>query len=137
MKTHEKLAQMRKDAKLSRRELAEISGFNEHTILAYERNQNPAKYDYIKFCVLYFGYTMDSIQDDAKELEKANEIALTMCRYFDIYPDEIRKFLNFVDDLTIKGLIGKKDKFEKPKPYIVTIELDSGRFYTFLVLYIS
>lgn len=61
MKTHEKLAQMRKDAKLSRRELADISGFNEHTILAYERNQNPASYEYLEFCSLYFGYTQSSI----------------------------------------------------------------------------
>ena len=73
MKTHEKLAKMRKDAKLSRRELAEISGFNEHTILAYERNQNPASNDYVKFCGFYFGYELSSIQDNAKELEKMSE----------------------------------------------------------------
>ncbi|MCI7362461.1 MAG: helix-turn-helix domain-containing protein [Campylobacter sp.] len=73
MKTHEKLAKMRKDTKLSRRELADISGFNEHTILAYERNQNPASNDYVKFCALYFGYELSSIQDNAKELEKMSE----------------------------------------------------------------
>ena len=73
MKTHEKLAKMRKDTKLSRRELADISGFNEHTILAYERNQNPASNDYVKFCALYFGYELTSIQDSAKELEKMSE----------------------------------------------------------------
>ncbi|MCI7586429.1 MAG: helix-turn-helix transcriptional regulator [Campylobacter sp.] len=73
MKTHEKLAKMRKDTKLSRRELADISGFNEHTILAYERNQNPASNDYVKFCALYFGYELSSIQDNTKELEKMSE----------------------------------------------------------------
>ena len=82
MKTHEKLAKMRKDAKLSRRELAEISGFNKHTILAYERNQNPASNDYVKFCAFYFGYELSSIQDSAKELEKMseNEQVIGICR---------------------------------------------------------
>ena len=73
MKTHEKLAQMRKDAKLSRRELAEISGFNEHTILAYERNQNPASNEYLEFCSLYFGYEIKSIENDNLELKKMRE----------------------------------------------------------------
>ena len=73
MKTHEKLVQMRKDAKLSRRELAEISGFNEHTILAYERNQNPASNEYLEFCSLYFGYEIKSIENDNLELKKMRE----------------------------------------------------------------
>ncbi|MCI6340472.1 MAG: helix-turn-helix domain-containing protein [Campylobacter sp.] len=73
MKTHEKLAKMRKDAKLSRRELAEISGFNEHTILAYERNQNPASNEYLEFCSLYFGYEIKSIENDNLELKKMRE----------------------------------------------------------------
>lgn len=73
MKTHEKLAQMRKDAKLSRRELAEISGFNEHTILAYERNQNQASNEYLEFCSLYFGYEIKSIENDNLELKKMRE----------------------------------------------------------------
>ena len=82
MKTHEKLRAMRKEAKLSRRELADISGFNEHTILAYERNQNPASNDYVKFCSLYFGYELSSIQDNAKQLEKMsqNEQVIGICR---------------------------------------------------------
>ena len=84
MKTHEKLAKMRKDAKLSRRELAEISGFNEHTILAYERNQNPASNDYVKFCAFYFGYEPHSIQDSAKELEKMSENEQTLGIYKEI-----------------------------------------------------
>lgn len=73
MKTHEKLAQMRKDAKLSRRELADISGFNEHTILAYERGQNPASNEYLEFCSLYFGYEIKSIENDNLELKKMRE----------------------------------------------------------------
>ena len=73
MKPHEKLSQMRKDAKLSRRELAEISGFNEHTILAYERNQNPASNEYLEFCSLYFGYEIKSIENDNLELKKMRE----------------------------------------------------------------
>ncbi|MDY6188734.1 MAG: helix-turn-helix transcriptional regulator [Campylobacter sp.] len=82
MKTHEKLAKMRKDAKLSRRELAEISGFSEHTIVHYERGGNPPSNDYVKFCALYFGYELSSIQDNAKELEKMseNEQVIGICR---------------------------------------------------------
>ena len=50
MKTHEKLAKMRKDAKLSRRELAEISGFNIATFSVrgnciYELIKAPKEYE--------------------------------------------------------------------------------------------
>lgn len=89
MKTHEKLAKMRKDAKLSRRELAEISGFNEHTILAYERNQNPASNDYVKFCAFYFGYKIESVRDSAKELEKMSILKQTFIIYQAIEYDEL------------------------------------------------
>ena len=73
MKTHEKLAKMRKDAKLSRRELADISGFNERTILAFETDERQPSFKYLQFCSLYFGYEPESIQDNAKELEKMSE----------------------------------------------------------------
>lgn len=82
MKTHEKLAKMRKDAKLSRRELAEISGFNKRTILAFETGERQPSFKYLQFCALYFGYELSSIQDSAKELEKMseNEQVIGICR---------------------------------------------------------
>ena len=96
MKTHEKLAKMRKDAKLSRRELAEISGFNEHTILAYERNQNPASNDYVKFCAFYFGYKIESVRDSAKELEKMSENEQVLRIYKEIKELDIIDFYFFL-----------------------------------------
>ena len=84
MKTHEKLAQMRKDAKLSRRELAEISGFNKRTILAFETGERQPNFKYLQFCSLYFGYEPESIQDNAKELEKMSENEQTLGIYKEI-----------------------------------------------------
>lgn len=81
MKTHEKLRAMRKEAKLSLHKLALISGFNENTIKGYETIASISS-DYVYFCSLYFGYKFDSIQDNAKELEKMseNEQVLGICR---------------------------------------------------------
>ena len=73
MKTYEKLKAMRVEAKLSRKALAEISGFNERTILAFETDERQPTFKYLQFCALYFGYELDSIQDSAKELEKMSE----------------------------------------------------------------
>ena len=109
MKTHEKLAKMRKDAKLSRRELAEISGFNEHTILAYERNQNPASNDYVKFCAFYFGYKIESVRDSAKggilkilENGVANPADYTPSKYAE-----------FVKLQSIRGKLEKSKQYSK------------------------
>ena len=55
-KTIEKI---RKDNKLSRRELAELSGFKERTILSYERGENQISSEYLKFICLYFGFCSD------------------------------------------------------------------------------
>ena len=65
-----KLETMRKEAKLSRHKLAEISGFNEHTIKAYETTDTPPSKDYIRFCSIYFGYEIISIKATGKELVK-------------------------------------------------------------------
>ena len=84
MKTHEKLRAIRKEAKLSRRELAEISGFNKRTILAFETGERQPSYKYLQFCALYFGYELSSIQDSAKELEKMSENEQTLGIYKEI-----------------------------------------------------
>lgn len=77
-----KLTSMRINAKLSRRKLAEISGFNEHTIKAYEITQTPPSRDYVEFCSLYFGYTLESIIDSTKkQLEKMDNYELQSQRY--------------------------------------------------------
>ena len=73
METYEKIKAMRVEAKLSRKALADISGFNERTILAFETDERQPSYKYLQFCALYFGYEPESIQDNAKELEKMSE----------------------------------------------------------------
>lgn len=74
MESHEKLKYLRYEiGKMSRKELARISGFKERTILAYETAESTAKSDYLEFCSLYFGYELESIKDNTKELKKMSE----------------------------------------------------------------
>lgn len=72
MKTSEKLKTLRTNAKLSRKELAEISGFKERTILAFEMDEREPNYKYLEFCALYFGYELDSITTEFDYSTKAN-----------------------------------------------------------------
>ncbi|MCI7075982.1 MAG: helix-turn-helix domain-containing protein [Campylobacter sp.] len=122
MKTHEKLRAMRKEAKLSRRELAEISGFNEHTILAYERNQNPPSNDYVKFCALYFGYELSSIQDSAKELEKMSENEQVLGIYKEIENCDFNGILENCDINTNDYTPSKYAEFVKLQSIMAKLE---------------
>lgn len=56
-----KLEEIRKEHKLSRKGLEEISGFKARTIESYERGQNPPSKEYIEFICLFFGYSIDFI----------------------------------------------------------------------------
>jgi len=57
--THEILMEIRKENKLSRKALSFLSGFNENTILAYERNMRKPSKEYIRFMSLYFDVSED------------------------------------------------------------------------------
>lgn len=94
-----KLETMRKEAKLSRHKLAEISGFNEHTIKAYETTDTPPSNEYIRFCSIYFGYEIISIKATENELIKMRPAEQTL-RIF----GAISKYSNY----QILSLIDKK-----------------------------
>lgn len=68
-----KLEFIRKSEKLTRRALSELSGFNERTILSYERAERTPSDDYITFISAYFGYDKNSILDNNMELKKLSE----------------------------------------------------------------
>ncbi|MDD7600227.1 MAG: hypothetical protein SPJ69_05570 [Campylobacter sp.] len=94
-RVREKLRAMRKEAKLSLHKLALISGFNENTIKGYETIASISS-NYVYFCSFYFGYTMDSIQDDTKELEKMSQNEQTLRIYKEIKELDIIDFYFFL-----------------------------------------
>ncbi|MDY3776428.1 MAG: helix-turn-helix transcriptional regulator [Campylobacter sp.] len=96
METYEKIKAMRVEAKLSRKALADISGFNERTILAFETDERQPSYKYLQFCALYFGYEPESIQDNAKELEKMSENEQVLRIYKDLNSLNIVDFAELV-----------------------------------------
>lgn len=102
----EKLEKIRKERKLSRRGLHDISGFKEPTIVSYEKGINQPSNEYLDFVSLYFGYTKDSILDDkTPKLEKMDKIVNTLLMYQSIFnytDDKMQKLLKgalFVTDM--------------------------------------
>jgi len=68
---NEIITHIRKEHKLSRKALEELSGFKARTIESYERGQNPPSKEYIEFISLYFGYKKEYIEgkiDDRSDI---------------------------------------------------------------------
>nr|WP_314398246.1 helix-turn-helix transcriptional regulator [uncultured Campylobacter sp.] len=86
-KTIEKI---RKDNKLSRRELAELSGFKERTILSYERGENQISSEYLKFICLYFGFCSDL----STELNKIIRVILMYQEIYNYSDETMARLLN-------------------------------------------
>lgn len=62
-----RLEEIRRENKLSRKDIEEISGFNHLTIGGYERgNRTPSK-EYIEFISLYFGYKKEYIEGKSED----------------------------------------------------------------------
>ncbi len=59
---NQRLEDIRKKHKLTRKCLEFISGFKERTIGSYERGEREVSKEYIEFISLYFGYTEDYIR---------------------------------------------------------------------------
>ena len=98
----EKLEKIRKERKISRRELHDISGFKEPTIVSYEKGINQPSNEYLDFISLYFGYTKDSILDNkTPKLVKMDKMVNTLLMYQSIfnYTDEkMAELLGYADD---------------------------------------
>ena len=85
-----RLEEIRRKNKLSRKDIEEISGFNNLTIGGYERgNRTPSK-EYIEFISLFFGYKKEYIEGKEVAQKELNEEIATIFRYQRIfnYDDE-------------------------------------------------
>lgn len=83
-----RLEEIRKEHKLSRKGLEEISGFKARTIESYEKGQNQPSREYIEFISLYFGYTEDYIKGLIAD-ELIEDIIIYNKETFDISNDDI------------------------------------------------
>lgn len=57
-----RLEEIRKEHKLTRKDIENISGFKARTVESYERGQNKPSVEYIEFISLYFGYKKEYIE---------------------------------------------------------------------------
>ncbi len=89
-----RLEEIRKENKLSRKAMEELSGFKASTIESYERGVRKPSDKYIEFISLYFGYTENYIKgliDNANELieehirENEDIFGYSKDENFDIY----------------------------------------------------
>lgn len=94
---NQKLEKIRKNAKLSRRALSNISGFNERTILSYEKAENPASDRYLEFVSLYFGYTKESILNDKSDLIKLDKFVNCLLMYQSIFNYDDNKMAELLE----------------------------------------
>lgn len=112
----QKLEKIRKNAKLSRRALSDISGFNERTILSYERAERLPNDRYLEFVSLYFGYTKESILNDKSDLIKLDKFVNCLLMYQSIF--------NY-DDNKMAELLELQNKDDYKQRYIKS---DIGNF---------
>lgn len=88
---NKKLEQIRRERKLTRKDLENISGFKERTIGSYERGENYPSKEYLDFISLYFGYTKDSILDEKSDIAKLDNFTNTILMYKSIYNETDEK----------------------------------------------
>ncbi|MCZ6133635.1 helix-turn-helix transcriptional regulator [Campylobacter ureolyticus] len=93
----QKLEKIRKNAKLSRRALSDISGFNERTILSYERAERLPSDRYLEFVSLYFGYTKESILNDKSDLVKLDKFVNCLLMYQSIFNYDDNKMAELLE----------------------------------------
>jgi len=88
---HEILMNIRKENKYTRKALSFLSGFNENTILAYERNMRKPSKEYIKFMSLYFDVREDYINGISEDKKPLNDLYRVFEMYKEIYPQNASK----------------------------------------------
>lgn len=130
----EKLEKIRKERKISRRELHDISGFKEPTIVSYEKGINQPSNEYLDFISLYFGYTKDSIlNNNSDKLVKMDKTVNTLLMYQSIfnYTDEkMQKLLK--DALFIVDTDSFNEKENRFNPKKVTYkDFKKGNFWLY------
>lgn len=87
---YEILLNIRKDSKLSRKKLSDLSGFKEPTIVSYEKGLRRVSDKYITFISLYFNVSEDFIKGNIEMKLIYDPVKRVLLMYKDIY--------NFNDD---------------------------------------
>ena len=87
---YEILLNIRKDNKLSRKKLSDLSGFKEPTIVSYEKGLRRVSDKYITFISLYFNVSEDFIRGNIEMKLVYDPLKRVLLMYKDIY--------NFNDD---------------------------------------
>ena len=87
------LVEVRKQKKLTRKKISELSGFNERTIASYERGERTLSEEYINFIEDYFNIDIKEIIEDRVHLkyydtfETSVGYALIKNKYKKVFPD--------------------------------------------------
>ncbi|CAA6802551.1 MAG: Unknown protein [uncultured Sulfurovum sp.] len=98
---HEILLEIRKNSKLSRKKLSDLSGFKEPTIVSYEKGLRKISDKYIQFISLYFNVSEDYIRGYKSENEEYTPLKRTILMYQDIYSytdKEMGSLMDFMSD---------------------------------------
>ena len=94
---HEILLEVRKNNKLSRKKLSDLSGFKEPTIVSYEKGLRKVSKEYIKFISLYFNVSEEYINGATNKNEEYTPLKRTFLMYQDIYNYTNKEMGNLLD----------------------------------------
>jgi transcriptional regulator with XRE-family HTH domain len=89
--TNEILIDIRTSNKFTRKELYNLSGFKERTILSYERSERIPSKEYIRFMSLYFNVSEDYINGVSEDKKPLSDLYRVFEMYKDIYPQNASK----------------------------------------------
>ena len=113
-KTYEKLFEIRKNSKLSRRKLSDLSGFKEPTIVGYEKGLRKPSEEYIRFISLYFNVLEEYIKGLNEQKEEYTPLKRVFLMYQDIYSysdSEMANLLDFKNNTEMYQKLLKEDVY--------------------------
>lgn len=92
---NEKLIDIRKQHKLSRKGIEHLSGFKERTIASYERGEREPSKEYLEFISLYFGYSTGYLEGSTQGM--IGRVCQTFSIYERIYDYDDIKMADLLD----------------------------------------
>jgi len=126
-KTHDIIMQIRKDNKLTRKALSELSGFKERTILSYEKNERITSNEYIRFMSLYFNVSLEYINGVSDDNKPLDTIYRVFEMYKEIYPQNASKVDEVFEKYGISDLVNDILDLELSIFYKLIKELNISR----------
>jgi transcriptional regulator with XRE-family HTH domain len=118
---------IRKENKLTRKALSELSGFKEITIASYEKNIRKPSKEYIKFISLYFDVSLDYINGVSDENKPLDNIYRVFEMYKEIYPQNASKVDEVFEKYGISDLVNDILDLELSIFYKLIKELNISR----------